>query len=56
MIDVEDQIVELCIRMAEIRQPLSCANGLRLTNSVIKGTETEEKSMNGRSIILKHAK
>eukprot|EP00978_Attheya_sp_CCMP212_P006142 scaffold13838_cov51-Attheya_sp.AAC.1 len=43
MIGVEDQIVELCIRMAKIRQPLSCANGLCLANSVIKGTETEKK-------------
>jgi hypothetical protein len=39
--DVEEYLVETCIQMAKIRQPLNCNEALQLMNSYIDGTDAQ---------------
>ncbi len=43
MAPVEQYIVSLMHQMAKMRQPLNVSEGLSLANSLVEGTEWEEK-------------
>jgi hypothetical protein len=40
---MEDTLVEICIQMGKIRQPINCTEALQLANNLIEGTEIQEK-------------
>ena len=44
--DVENVVVELCIALNKIGQPLSARQGLELTNSIIDGTDIQDFLIN----------
>jgi hypothetical protein len=41
--EVELALVEICIQMGKIRQPLSCTKAIALMNSMIENTHTQQK-------------
>jgi len=41
--EVEVALVEICIQMGKIRQPLSCTEAIALMNDMIKNTNTKQK-------------
>jgi hypothetical protein len=41
--EVELALVEICIQMGKIRQPLSCTEAIALMNSMIENTHTQQK-------------
>jgi hypothetical protein len=41
--EAEEALVELCIAMGNIRQPLMATEGLQLMNSLIKDQPVQEK-------------
>jgi hypothetical protein len=43
MLDVEPYLVELIIKLAEMRTPITMSQGLQLANSLIKGSKTQDK-------------
>jgi hypothetical protein len=43
MLEVEPYLVELIIKLADMRTPITTSQGLQLANSLIKGTSVEEK-------------
>jgi hypothetical protein len=43
MLEVEPYLVELIIKLAEMRTPITTSQGLQLANSLIKGTSVEEQ-------------
>jgi hypothetical protein len=43
MLEVEPYLVELIIKLAEMRQPITTAQGLQLANSLINGTSIKGK-------------
>jgi hypothetical protein len=43
MAEVEPYLVQLIIQLSNMRTPISCAQGLKLANSLISGTEVEKK-------------
>jgi hypothetical protein len=43
MLEVEPYLVELIIKLAEMRQPITSAQGLQLANSLINGTSIKGK-------------
>ncbi len=49
MAPVEAYIVSLMQQMAKMRQPLNVSEGLSLANSLIEGTELEEKVVEFKS-------
>ena len=40
--EAEQALVVICIQMGQIRQPLNCAEGIRLMNDMIAGTPTQD--------------
>jgi hypothetical protein len=43
---IEGHLVAVILGRAELHQPVSCAEGLELANSMIEGTETQVGLMN----------
>ena len=43
MLEVEPYLVELIIKLADMRAPITTSQDLQLANSLIKGTSVEEK-------------
>ncbi len=41
--ELELALVEICIQMSKIRQPLSCTEAIALMNSMIEKTHTQQK-------------
>ena len=40
---MEDTLVDICIQLGKIRQPLDCGEAVKLANDLIKGTEIREQ-------------
>jgi hypothetical protein len=46
MVGIEGHLLAVMLRRAALRQPVYCAEGLELANSMIEGTETQVGLMN----------
>ncbi len=49
MAEVEPYLVELILQLAKMRTPITSAQGLELANSLISGTEMEDKLVEWKS-------
>jgi hypothetical protein len=45
MLEVEPYLVELILKLAEMRQPITTSQSLQLVNSLINGTSKKKKEV-----------
>jgi hypothetical protein len=55
MVGIEGHLSAAILRRAALSQPVSCAEGLELANSMIEGTETQVGLMNWKKRHLKNS-
>jgi hypothetical protein len=56
MLEVEPYLVNLIIKLAEMRQPMTTSQGLPLVNSLINGTSIKKKVIEWKKKTAMHLK